>query len=100
MRNSRSGPVPVVVMGLGYIGQEIARAALLSPELDIVGAVDLNPALVGKSLAQIVAQAGTEVRVSSTLAEARGRSKRPVLLHATGSRLRQIAGQLFEAIEE
>lgn len=100
MKNSRSGPVPVVVMGLGYIGQEIARAALVSPELELVGAVDSNPALVGKRLSDIVTQGNADVRVSSTLGNARSRAKRPVLLHATGSRLRQVIDQLLEGIEE
>ena len=32
------GPVPVVVMGVGFIGQEIARAGLAKEELELMGA--------------------------------------------------------------
>jgi len=42
--------VPVVVMGLGFIGQEIAHAALRSEELELIGAIDSSPKLVGKKI--------------------------------------------------
>jgi hypothetical protein len=44
-RVANSGPVPVVVMGLGAIGREIARASLQSEEVTLVGAVTRIPAL-------------------------------------------------------
>ena len=52
--------VPVVVMGLGFIGQEIARCALQSEELEVIGAVDKSPGLVGKKLTDVLGMpAGT-----------------------------------------
>ncbi|MGZ3460100.1 MAG: dihydrodipicolinate reductase, partial [Archangium sp.] len=38
MPRASAGPVPVVVMGLGVIGQEIAKAAQLSTEVELIGA--------------------------------------------------------------
>jgi 2,4-diaminopentanoate dehydrogenase len=94
-----SAPVPVVVMGLGYIGQEIAKAADASSELKLVGAVDLNPSMVGKKLSDVLgAPVGGAIRVSRSLADAVGRHKGVVLLHATGSRLPQVIDQLLEAV--
>jgi 2,4-diaminopentanoate dehydrogenase len=92
-----SGRVPVVVMGLGHIGREICRAALLCEEVDLVGAVDNAPALAGASLGEVLGFS-SELRVSRTLAEAK--QKGSVVLHATGSRLEEVLEQLLEAVRQ
>jgi 2,4-diaminopentanoate dehydrogenase len=92
-----SGRVPVVVMGLGHIGQAICRAALVSEEVDLVGAVDNAPALAGASLGEVLGLAST-LRVSATLS---GKTPRDsVLLHATGSRLEAVLEELLEAVRQ
>lgn len=91
-----SGPVPVVVMGLGYIGQQIVRAALASPEVKLLGAVDPSPAFLGKKLSALVPGAGA-IKVAGDLAQALGRTQGAVVLHATGSRLPQVMDQLLQA---
>ena len=58
MPRASAGPVPVGVMGLGVIGQEIVRAALVSPEVELIGAMDANPQLVGRPLSDVVGVAG------------------------------------------
>jgi hypothetical protein len=98
MPRASAGPVPVVVMGLGVIGQEIARAAQLSPEVELVGAMDSNPQLVGRALSDILGVAGVRGKVVGSLEAAVGRRKGVVLLHATGSRLAQVMEQLLEAV--
>ena len=98
MAKERSGPVPVVVMGLGIIGQQIARAAHASEELKLVGAVDSNPRLAGKKLSD-VAQVPVAFKISSTLEHAIGKHQGVVLLHATGSVLDQVAEQLLAAVK-
>ncbi len=90
-------PVPVVIMGLGSIGQDIARAALMNPELELIGAVDKNPALVGKKLSDVLGVPAGTFKVQSQLGLAVGRRQKVVLLHATGSRLPQVRDQLLEA---
>src|SRR5690242_16615614 len=99
MGKGPAGPVPVVVMGLGFIGQEIARAARASPELDLIGAVDTHPQLVGKKLGEVLGDPALRMPVSRTMAEAVGKKKGVVLLQATGSRLPQVFDQLMEAIK-
>lgn len=96
MREASAGPVPVVVMGLGFIGQEIARAALANPEVTLIGAVDANRQLLGKKLGDIVG-ASSSVKVVDRL-DAVGRQRGTVLLHATNSRLPQVIEQLLEAV--
>lgn len=92
------GPVPVVVMGLGFIGQEIARAALQSEELELIGAVDKSPSLAGKKLSDVLGMPAGTFKISSTLGQAVGRRKGVVLLHATGSKLPAVTDQVLEAL--
>ncbi len=99
MARAPAGPVPVVVMGLGFIGQEIARAALASPEVELIGAVDTSPQLAGRPLADVLGQPTPKVKVTDSLERALGRRRGAVLLHATGSRLPQVMDQLLDAIK-
>ncbi len=90
--------MPVVVMGLGFIGQEIARAALQSEELELIGAVDKSPSLAGKKLTDVLGIPAGTFKISSTLSQAVGRRQGVVLLHATGSKLPQVTDQVLEAL--
>jgi hypothetical protein len=98
MAKAPAGPVPVVVMGLGFIGQEIARAALASPEVELIGAVDTSPQITGRLLSEVLGQPTPKLKVVDSLERAVGRRKGAVLLQATGSRLPQVMEQLLEAI--
>lgn len=98
MGRTAEGPVPVIVMGLGFIGQQVARAALKNPELRLVGAVDSSPKLSGKKLSEIIDSPTGTVRVVGDLKTAISKNKGAVLLHATGSRLPAVMDQLLEAI--
>ncbi len=91
--------MPVVVMGLGFIGQEIARSALASPELELIGAVDTNPSLAGRKLSDLVGAPAPKLPIVGDLAKAVGKRKGVVLLHATGSHVPEVADQLIEAAQ-
>ena len=93
-----SGAVPVVVMGLGAIGHAVAQAALRSPEVKLVGAVDTSPQLKGRPLSEVLGVPAGRLKVQGSLAEALGRVKGAVLLHATASRLPQVMDQLLGAV--
>ncbi|CAM4234542.1 dihydrodipicolinate reductase [Corallococcus sp. ZKHCc1 1396] len=99
MAKAPDGPVPVVVMGLGFIGQEIAKAALSSQEVELIGAVDSQATLVGRPLGDVLGQAGPRFKISESLERAVGRRKGVVVLHATSSRLAQVMDQLMEALK-
>jgi 2,4-diaminopentanoate dehydrogenase len=90
--------VPVIIMGLGFIGQEIARAAARSEELEVIGAVDSAPHLAGKKLSDLIREPTAAFVIQPTLAQAMGRRQMAVLLHATGSRLPQVTDQILEAL--
>jgi 2,4-diaminopentanoate dehydrogenase len=91
--------VPVVVMGLGFIGRQIAKAAAASPELELVGAVDQSEALVGKPLSELVQGLDFHGKVARKLDDLPKQSlKGAVLLHATGSRLPSVMAELLDAV--
>ena len=90
--------IPVVLMGLGAIGRAIARAALLKPELEIVAAIDLDPSRVGKKLSDVLDCPAPDVTISDDAAAALKKGASGVMLHATGSRLDRIEGELAQAL--
>jgi 2,4-diaminopentanoate dehydrogenase len=92
-----SQQIPCVVMGLGYIGLQIAEAATCAPGLTLVGVVD--PAHAGETLAQLIEtlpkdHPASKLEVKSDLAEVARLAKGGVVFHATGSYLHQVDKQL------
>jgi hypothetical protein len=89
--------IPVVLMGLGEIGQAIARAALARPdEIEVVGAVD--PQHAGRPLAELARGAPPELRIVDDAREAFARARGGVLLHATGSRFEKVLPEIEAAV--
>jgi hypothetical protein len=97
-KSAASERVPVIVMGLGAIGQEIAKAALAHDEVELIGVVDTSPTLAGRALSEVIGQPAGSFKVQASLSAALARRKNVVLLHATGSRLPQVKDQLLEAL--
>jgi 2,4-diaminopentanoate dehydrogenase len=93
-----SSGIPVVVMGLGDIGQAIARAALARPELSLIGAVDRHDDLAGRPLSEVLGAPGCDAPVAADLAALLRAARGGVLLHATGSRFEAVLPELLEAV--
>ncbi len=81
--------------GLGPIGQELARLAASRESIEIVGAIDIDPAKIGKDVGEVIGlgrELGIKVRgdaealFNETAADA--------VLHTTGSYLKQVWTQL------
>ena len=96
-----SAPLPVIVQGLGPIGRRVLEAALGDPFLDVAGAVEINPELVGVPLSEVVPGA-PEAPIRQSLAAARvdSRTDGGILLHCTGSYLEQVSPQIEEALRQ
>jgi 4-hydroxy-tetrahydrodipicolinate reductase len=88
--------IPAVIMGLGPIGRAIARAALETPEIYLVGAVD--PALAGRRLDEVLGT-GPVLTIVSEPRKAFAAARGGVVLHATGSSFERVAPELEEAVE-
>lgn len=91
--------VRVVQYGVGPIGARIVRLLLEKPSLQIVGAVDVDPAKVGKDLGE-VAEAGRSLGVTITDSpQAAWRAGADVVVHTTSSWLKEVEGQLRECLQ-
>lgn len=89
----------VLHYGLGPIGIEAARIVSRRQGMISVAAVDVDPAKVGRDLAEIAGLPyPTGVKIVSTLAEAL-RNPADVVLHTTGSYLAQVRPQLEELLQ-
>jgi 2,4-diaminopentanoate dehydrogenase len=88
-------PISVAQYGIGPIGAEIARLLLTKPWIRVVAAVDIDPNKIGKDLGTVIGL-GREVGV---LVTPELQVKADVVCHSTGSRLREVAGQLEYLLE-
>jgi 4-hydroxy-tetrahydrodipicolinate reductase len=91
-----SNGIPVVIMGLGHIGQLIARAALEKPELRLVATLD--PAHAGRRLDEVLSAHAPELRVLADASEAFKLARGGVVLHATSSSFESVVPQLERAV--
>lgn len=85
-------------MGLGEIGQAIARAALARPDLRVVAAVDPHPSLAGRPLAEVLGPLAPAVTVAEDLADVAAAARGGVVLQATRSRFDEVLEELREAV--
>jgi len=97
-RRVTQGGIPVVLMGLGEIGQAIARAAVVRPDLRIVAAVDPDPSRAGRLLPALLGVAAPEVTVARRLADVAATATGGVVLHATQSRFEAVLPDIEEAV--
>ncbi len=88
----------VVSYGLGPIGLGIARVAARRPTIMIVGAVDVDPAKIGRDLGELLGGPALGVPVRGDAAAALAELEPEVVLHATGSSLARVAPQLLEIV--
>lgn len=95
-----SNPVRVVSFGLGPIGMAAARLALQKSTLQLVGAVDVDPAKVGKDLGDLLELGRTTgIQVEADAKKALDRLKPDAVLHCTSSFLPAIKDQLLTLAE-
>lgn len=88
------GPTGIVLYGLGDLGLSIARRLLARRDLTLLGAVDIDPAKVGKTVAELTGLQGGEARVVADPDEILNQGNVDVVIHATSSRLSAVAPQI------
>ncbi|MGE0492394.1 MAG: dihydrodipicolinate reductase [Vulcanimicrobiota bacterium] len=89
----------VVSVGLGPIGLAAARLALSKRNVELVGAVDVDPAKTGKDLGELLDSPDTGVVIEAEARAAYERLKPDAILHCTSSFLPRVIDQLVEAAE-
>ena len=96
MTEGSSDSIPVVLMGLGFMGQAVLRAALETSELKIVGAVD--PAHAGRRLDDLLGPSAPRLPIAADPQRAFASAKGGVVLHATGSLFETVLPQIESAV--
>lgn len=86
--------IKVVQMGLGPIGNKATRYLLERENLEIVGAIDADPAKVGQDVGTLAGLEPIGVKVTSDIAQALGGKSADVVLLTTSSSLGKITDQL------
>jgi len=86
--------IRVVQYGVGPIGAGMVRLMLQKPELQIVGAIDVDPKKAGKDLGMVAgAERETGVQISAD-SQAVLRAGADVVVHTTSSYLANVADEL------
>lgn len=89
-----------IVYGCGPMGCNIARLVVQRKNIDLVGAVDIDPEKAGRDLGDV---AGLErelgVRVSSDVERVLAESRPDVAFHATSSRLGRVHEQIAGVVK-
>ena len=89
----------VIQLGLGPIGLEAARLTFSRSDLELVGAVDVDPRLGGRDLGDLLEIPDrTGVIVQSDLASALEREGPDIVFQTTGSRLADVMGQIEQVV--
>jgi hypothetical protein len=90
--------VKIVSYGIGVIGRRLARHLLTKEGVEIVGAVDINPAIVGKDLGEVLGGEKLGVLVSSDADEVLSSTKPDIVCHTTMSYVRQTYSQFAQIL--
>ena len=95
MNNNGSEKIRVIFYGVGAIGSEVAKFGLTRPGLEVVGAIDSDPAKVGRDLGAVLGlEKKLGVEVSGDPVALFKRVKADVVVLTTGSFLPAIYDQL------
>lgn len=89
----------VIQYGVGSIGAKIVRLLLEKQDVRLVGAVDSDPAKVGRDLGRVIGAAqdlGINIAAETTQAL---RTKADVVIHSTSSCLADVEKQILDCIE-
>jgi 4-hydroxy-tetrahydrodipicolinate reductase len=97
---SSSERIRVVQYGVGPVGLSTAKAVLARRALELVGAVDSDPAKLDRDVADLSGlKRPSGVRVSNRPREVLSTTRPDVVLHATRSRLEEAFPQLRHCLE-
>jgi hypothetical protein len=95
-----SDRIRVIQYGLGPIGSAVARHVAERSGLALVGAVDIDPAKVGKDAGEVIGlDRPLGFAVSETLAQVLAGTGADVVIHTTSSYFDLFKGQIIEILE-
>lgn len=90
--------IRVIQYGLGPIGRAVAAAVHRQDGMELVGAVEIDPTVIGKKLGEVIEGCDSPVRICGSLSEVL-RERPDAAIHCTSSRLSDVAGQFTELLQ-
>ncbi len=91
--------IRAVQFGCGPVGCAVARLALERPDIEIVGAIDIDKNKVGRDLGQVMGiERELGIIVSDDTDAVFGRAKADVAFHQTSSSLKEVYPQLTKVL--
>jgi hypothetical protein len=96
--SSEMKPVRVVSYGIGVIGRRLANHLLSKEGVEIVGAVDINPTILGKDLGEVLGRENLGVKISNDADRVISETKPDIVCHTTMSYLRQTYDQFAQIL--
>jgi 4-hydroxy-tetrahydrodipicolinate reductase len=93
------GRYRVIAYGLGPIGQRAAAFALRRRGIELVGAVDVDPAKAGKDLGDLLGTSRAGIAVEADAAAALDRLQPDAVIHCTSSFLPEVREQLLGIVQ-
>jgi 2,4-diaminopentanoate dehydrogenase len=100
LENILKKKIRAIQYGCGPIGASIARLMREKKAIEIVGAIDNDPAKIGRDLGEVAgaADAPWGVKISANAEEVLGKSA-DVVIHSTSSSLPKVMDQLLECLD-
>jgi 2,4-diaminopentanoate dehydrogenase len=100
LENILKKKIRAIQYGCGPIGAAIARLMREKKAIEIIGAIDSDPAKIGRDLGEVAgaADAPWGVKISANAEEVLGKSA-DVVIHSTSSSLPKVMDQLLECLD-
>ena len=99
MRERERERVRIGIIGLGWIGQELARAALEDPRVELVGVSDQDPNKCGRDLGEIIGHGRLEIPIEKKLDALVKRARPEVVVLCTTSDVDETARQAIVCLQ-
>ena len=95
-----TGKYRAVQYGCGPIGCSVARLAAQRADIELVGAIDIDPDKVGRDLGEVIGlDRPLGITVSDDAAAVLAQARPDVVFLTTGSALKKVLGQLTEIVK-
>ena len=90
--------IRIGIVGLGWVGQEVARAALEDPRVRLVGVADKDPRKAGRDLGEIIGEGRLGLSILPDVSEMLSRARPEVAVVSTISNLEALGPTLEECV--
>jgi len=91
--------IKIVQYGIGPIGTLLAQCASKKRGLQFVGAVDIDPAKVGKDFGEVIGAEKLGFTVTNDAKKLLAKTKPDIVLHSTGSYLKAVKPQFLDLMK-